>query len=157
MSRVHYRLLCAAALALACTPGGPNRPAPTDSAAAAARQADSSRTEMLASSLDVNVAGGNVRLVFHVTNRADRVVEITFSSGQRYDFAVLDSAGREVWRWSADRMFTQAVETRQLAPNETLTFDEPWSAGGRTGRFTAVGQLRSTDFPVEQRVEFTLP
>jgi hypothetical protein len=156
MSRVHTRLLSAAALALACAPNGQSRPTPPDTVAGQ-RQADSARTQMLASSLDVNVSGGNVRLVFHVTNRSDRAVEITFPSGQRYDFAVLDSAGREVWRWSADRMFTQALQTQRLAPNETMSFDEQWNAGGRTGRHTAVAQLRSSDHAIEQRVEFTLP
>ena len=157
MSRVSIWLLTAAAIALACVPRAQTRPAPGDTTAAAPRQADSSRTEMLASSLDVNVSGGDVRMVFHATNRTDRRVEITFPSGQRYDFAVLDSAGREVWRWSADRMFTQAIQTRQLDPNETFTADERWSAGGRMGRFTAVAELRSSNHPIEQRVEFTLP
>ena len=157
MSRVLIWLPSAAAILVACGPRAPAPDAPAESTAAAPRHADSSRTQVLASSLDVNVSGGDVRLVFHVTNRADRPVEITFPSGQRYDFAVLDSGGREVWRWSADRMFTQAIQTRRLQPNETMTADERWSAAGRSGRFTAVAQLRSTDFPVEQRVDFTLP
>lgn len=156
MSRVLIWLLCAGAVALACVPRAQTRPAHDDTTTAASRP-DSARSEMLASSLDVNVTGGEVRLVFHVTNRTDRKVEITFPTGQRYDFVVLDSAGREVWRWSADRMFTQALQTRLLDPNETLSADERWSAGGRTGRFTAVAQLRSANYPIEQRVDFTLP
>ena len=157
MSRVLIWLLCAGAIALACVPRAQTRPARPDSTAAAAGSADSSQSEVLASSLDVNVSGAVVRFVFHVTNRADRKVELTFPSGQRYDFAVLDSDGREVWRWSADRMFTQSLQTRLLDPNETLTADERWNPGGRTGRFTAVAQLRSSNFPIEQRVDFTLP
>jgi hypothetical protein len=112
---------------------------------------------MLASSLDVRVAGGDVRLVFHVTNRAAQRLELTFGSGQLYDFAILDSSGREVWRWSSGRMFTQALQTRLLDPNETLTFEEQWHPAGRAGSFTAVATLRSTTHPVEQRVDFTVP
>jgi hypothetical protein len=157
MSRVLIWLLCAAAIALACVPRAQTRPARADSVAAAPGEADLSLRDTLASSLDVNVSGGEVRLVFHVTNRTDRKVEITFPSGQRYDFAVLDAGGRELWRWGADRMFTQAIQTRLLDPNETMTADERWNAGGRTGRFTAVATLRSSNYPLEQRVEFTLP
>ncbi len=156
MSRVLIWLLCAGAIALACVPRAQTRPTHPDSTAAAPQQSTADST-MLASSLDVNVTGGDVRLVFHVTNRSDRKVELTFPSGQRYDFAVLDADGREIWRWSVDRMFTQAIQTRLLDPNETLTADERWSAGDRTGRFTAVAQLRSSNYPIEQRVQFTLP
>jgi hypothetical protein len=111
---------------------------------------------MIASSLDVTVLDG-VTLALHVTNASGRLVELRFPDGQVYDFAVLDGEGREVWRWSADRMFTQALQTKQLDPNETLSVEERWDAQGHAGRFTAVATLRSTNFPVEQRVDFTLP
>lgn len=111
---------------------------------------------MLASSLDVSVKGG-VTLALHVTNASDEGLELHFPSGQRYDFAVLDASGRELWRWGADRMFTQALQTTSLEPSETITLSERWDPAGRTGRFTAVASLRSTSHPLEQRVEFTLP
>lgn len=111
---------------------------------------------MLASSLDVSVHDA-VTLSLHVTNASDSSVELRFPSGQIYDFAVLDSAGHEVWRWSADRMFTQALQTKSLDASQTMTLEERWDAGGRTGRFTAVARLASSNFPLEQHVEFTLP
>ncbi len=111
---------------------------------------------MLATSLDVSVRDG-VTLALHVTNTAASRIELRFSSGQTYDFSVLDAAGREVWRWSADRMFTQALQIKSHDAAETLTVQERWDSEGRTGRFTAVGTLRSSNYPVEQRVEFSLP
>ncbi len=111
---------------------------------------------MLASSLDVTV-GAEVVLALHATNTSDQPLEVRFASGQTHDFAVLDAEGREVWRWGAERMFTQALQTRTIAAGQTVTYEERWVPGGATGRFLAVGQLSSTNVPLEQRVEFTYP
>lgn len=111
---------------------------------------------MLASSLDV-IVGDGVGLALHVTNTASEPLEVRFSSGQTYDFTILDSAGVEVWRWSADRMFTQALQTRTVAADQTVTYEERWNPVGVSGRFTAVGRLNSTNVPLEQRVDFTYP
>jgi hypothetical protein len=111
---------------------------------------------MLASSLDVSV-GAEVVLSLHVTNTSDQSLEVRFASGQTHEFAVLDAGGREVWRWGADRMFTQALQTRTIAAGQTVTYEERWSPAGASGRFTAVGRLTSSNVPLDQRVEFTYP
>ena len=111
---------------------------------------------MLASSLDVSV-GAEVVLALHVTNTSDQPLEIRFASGQTHDFAVREAGGREVWRWGADRMFTQALQTRTIAAGQTVTYQERWSPAGASGRFTAVGRLSSSNVPLEQQVEFTYP
>lgn len=111
---------------------------------------------MLASSLDVSV-GENVVLSLHVTNTSEQPLEVRFASGQTHEFAILDAGGREVWRWGADRMFTQALQTRTIAAGQTVTYEERWSPSGASGRFTAVGRLTSSNVPLEQRVEFTYP
>jgi hypothetical protein len=84
-------------------------------------------------------------------------MELSFPSGKTHEIVVLDSAGSEVWRWSADRMFTQAVQTRLVAPRETVTYEERWVPPSRPGRYTAVVTLLSANYPIEQRSEFALP
>lgn len=111
---------------------------------------------MLASSLNVSV-GADVRLSLHLTNSTDRPLELRFPSGQTHDFIILDATGVEAWRWSAGRMFTQALQARTLAAGESLTYEERWSPDSATGQFTAVGRVLSANHAVEQRVEFTLP
>ena len=150
-TRFVVSLLCLAAAAYACGP----RPH-TDPAATAAARTRMPNDPALASSLDVSVGTG-VRFAMHVTNTTDRKLELNFPSGQTHDFAVLDAAGREVWRWSADRMFTQALQNRLVDSRETLTYEETWQPGDARGVFTAVGTVRSDNYPVETRVEFTLP
>src|SRR5438067_538924 len=41
-----------------------------------------------------------VHFDFHIINATGKRVEIKFPSGQAYDFVVIDSLGREVWRWA---------------------------------------------------------
>ena len=173
-SRFVVPILCAAAIVFACGPrshAGDSAAAATAAAAspasarhtAAATNHHAPKGPVIASSLDVTVAGAAhadpsaVTLTFHVTNNSDKHLELTFPSGQTHDFAVLDSSGKVVWRWSADRMFTQALQNRLLEAGETTTFDGRWQPRDARGRFTAVATLRSDNYPVESRVEFSLP
>ena len=152
-SRLYTFLLCSGALALACGPRTPSADTEAD-AAVSAPAAEAGRP--LATSLNVSVRG-EVVLAFHVTNAGDRQIEIVFPTGQTHDFAVLDSAGAEVWRWSAGRMFTQALQNRLLDPRETLRYEQRWDPRGRTGTFTVVAALRSSNYPLEERVTVSVP
>lgn len=144
-------LLCAGALAFACGPR-----THSSEAAASTPHERTAESAPLASSLGVTVDNG-VDLAFHVTNAADRHVELDFPSGQLYDFVVLDSLGREVWRWSRGHMFTQTLQNRLLSSGETLSWEERWDHPGRHGAYTAVALLRSSNYPVEKRVAFRVP
>ena len=112
----------------------------------------------LASSLQVEPMGDSARLVLQVTNASEAAVPLQFASGQSYDFAVLDGA-REVWRWSADRMFTQALRNETLAAGETRRYAEIWHpAAALHGRdLTARAWLTASDQPLEQSAQFRLP
>ena len=111
--------------------------------------------DTIAASLDVKVAE-SVTFAFHVTNSSAKRVELRFPSGQTHDLVVLDAQGREVWRWSRGRMFTQSMQNKILGASDTLTFTETWHPE-HAGSYTAVAQLLSQNYPTEQRVEFSLP
>ena len=110
--------------------------------------------DTIVASLDVTV-GEEVRFAFHVTNSSTKRVELRFPSGQTHDVIVLDSQGREVWRWSAGRMFTQSMQTKLIGAADTVTFSETWKPQN-PGTFTAVARLLSENFPVEERSDFSL-
>ena len=151
-TRLLIPMLCIGAVAFACGP----RPHAASEAPAVTTPASSSKPGApLASSLTVSVDGG-VELAFHVTNTTQKSMELQFSSGQTHDFSVVDASGREVWRWSSDRMFTQALQTRMLGPGETLTFSEGWPEAPK-GTYTVVARLTSSNHPVETRTEITVP
>ncbi len=55
-------------------------------------------------------AGGEpVHMSFEVSNLGATVVTLQFMSAQRFDMAIEDEAGRDVWRWSAGRMFAAVL------------------------------------------------
>ena len=102
---------------------------------------------------DVALEGEDVRFNLRVVNATAKSVEVNFASGQAYDFVVVDSVGREVWRWSADRIFTQSVRNKLLGKGDAITASEKWSPA-KPGKFTAIAQLTSSNYPVEQKVLF---
>src|SRR5215216_4018854 len=122
-SRLLTPFLFVGSLALACLP----QPKPAaDAKAPAVARKKSPDDQPLATTLDVSVAGdsargsapGTVRFALHVTNTTPKSVELDFPNGQTHDFVVLDSSGRELWRWSRARMFTQTVQNRLLGSRE---------------------------------------
>ena len=95
-----------------------------------------------------------VRFALDVKNVGNKHAELDFPSGQSYDFIVVDSIGREVWRWANGRMFTQSVQNKQLGAGESMRIAEAWTP--QAGRYTAIATLNSSNYPVEQRAEFVV-
>ncbi|MEP6989327.1 MAG: BsuPI-related putative proteinase inhibitor [bacterium] len=91
-----------------------------------------------------------------LTNDSKKHVELTFPNGQQYDFAVVDSVGREVYRWGAGRMFTQSVQNKLIDGQKTMQINERAEMTLPHGRYVAVATLRSTNYPITQRSEFAL-
>jgi hypothetical protein len=152
-------ILVFAAIAVACGPHARHGDGDAQASVPSARQtAEHPLTDTsLAASAKVAVSPSGVNFALAVTNLAPHSVEVNFPNGQTHDFVVLDTLGHEVWRWSAGRMFTQALQNREVDSNETLSFDERWNPTGRHGKYTAVAMLRSSNHPVQERVDFLLP
>jgi hypothetical protein len=111
--------------------------------------------QSLASSFDVNVKNG-VQFNLRVNNNTGKMTELRFRDGMTHDFVVLDESGKEVWRWSNGRMFTQAMQAKLVKSNDSAVFADVWSGRNAHGKFTAVAILRAENHPVEERVEFAL-
>jgi len=142
--------LCAiGALAAAC---GPRSHTPDATTAAPAKVTTSALP--IGATMDVDVAA-DVRFALHIRNNSGKKVELVFPNGQTHDITVVNDAGREVWRWSADRMFTQALQTKLLTHGETLSYEERWE-NPPAGHYTVIGRLNSASHPVERRAEFTV-
>ncbi|MGD9518318.1 MAG: BsuPI-related putative proteinase inhibitor [Armatimonadota bacterium] len=67
--------------------------------------------------------GDTLTAVLTVRNDDQAPVDLTFPTGKTYDFTLTDAAGTEVWRWSADKAFTQALVKRTLKPAESYNVD----------------------------------
>jgi len=88
-----------------------------------------------------------VTWTLEVENGAPTEAVLTFSSGKDGD-VVLRQAGRDVYRWSGERFFTQAVRQDRLAAGERKTYrlEEP-SLPVAAGRYDLVGALASEPAP----------
>lgn len=154
-------LLCAGAIALACGPSVRSTDSTMADTTSSNSTADGESAKQsggsdLATSLDVSVKDG-VIFTLHVTNTTPKQIELNFGSGQTYDFVVLDAVGNPVWKWGDGQMFTQALRNKLLAPSETITFQERWTSPSTKGKFTVVASLTSSNLPLGERAEFTLP
>lgn len=154
--KLSLALLCTAAIAFACGPRTRSEQVSSaTSARADVRSANATRNASdspLSPSFDVDVADG-VRFEFSVVNEGKKKLELNFASGRTHDVVVLDSLGKEVWRWSKGRIFTQAMQNRVLRTSDSLTYEESWN-GATPGRYVAVATLSSANFPITQRAEF---
>jgi hypothetical protein len=152
-------ILVFAAIAVACGPHARRGDGDAQASVPSAHQTGEHplTDTSLATSAKVAVSPSGVNFALAVTNLAPHSVEVNFPNGQTHEFVVLDTLGHEVWRWSAGRMFTQALQNREVDSNETLSFDERWNPKGLHGKYTALAMLRSSNHPVQERVDFVLP
>lgn len=157
--RITFGLLCAAVLAFACGPR-----ASTGDSAGAIRTSRTSRTSRARSSAPngpalvsrlVVVVKNGVAMDFRVMNAGTKRLEVNFPSGQTHEVVVVDSLGREVFRWSKGRMFTQSLQNKVLHASDTLDYDAVWQHAP-AGKYTAIATLASENFPMEQRAEFVV-
>lgn len=154
-NRIILPLLIAASVAFARGSFAGN-----DSQTLASRTHASDKDEVLATTFDVSRPTGDaesLRFALRVVNNTAKMVEINFPDGQTHDFVVNDSTGKEIWRWSEGRMFTQAMKSKTLKGKDETVFEESWDSKGHRGSFTAVAVLKSENFPVETKVQFLLP
>jgi len=87
-------------------------------------------------------AGESVDLVLEVRNGGKILLPLEFATARTHDFAVLDSEGREVWRWSRGRLFAQALAEIELAPGESRRFVVSWDQRDASGSLARPGRFR---------------
>ena len=75
--------------------------------------------------------GEPIALTLRVINGTPRPVRLSFRTAQRFDLVMEDGQGREVWRWSAGRLFAQVLGEETLGP----------SGGEFVGQATAKGRF----------------
>ncbi len=106
----------------------------------------------LASTVD-----GVVTLTLAVSNPSSSPVEVEFSSGQHVDFTISDAmTNATLWVWSADKMFTQALNNERIPPNGTVDYSAQWNAR-ESGSYIATGELVSLSHHATATLTFSVP
>ncbi len=158
-SRLLITLLCAGAVALACGSFARSE-APSAQVRSAVRHTTKSLARgaapLVYGEFAVNIEPNALRFALDLTNESKKHVELSFPNGQQYDFTVLDSAGREVYRWGEGRLFTQSVQNKLLDGGDTMHVDVRAMTKLPRGKYVAVATLHSSNFPIRQTSEFVL-
>ncbi len=86
------------------------------------------------------MTGTTVWWAFDLENTGMEPLDLSFSSGQRAD-VVLSRGGVEEYRWSADKAFTEAIETVTIAPGEALPIAMNDVLGAAPGEYDLVASV----------------
>jgi len=71
--------------------------------------------------------GQTVVMNMTVANPFNEPVTLQFTSGQTYDFIIRDGTGLKAWQWSDGRVFTMALQQRELAAGESYEVSARWT------------------------------
>ena len=67
---------------------------------------------------------GGLCMSVTILNGVSDPVTIEHSSGQRFDFQLLDQNGEVLYTWSADKLFIMALATTVIEPGETVEYTD---------------------------------
>ncbi len=90
------------------------------------------------------VADGQVWWLFDVRNDSAEFIDVLMSSGLRADVTLIEVAGdqgRNVYQWSDDKVFTQALENVTLPPGASFGIVLSDVLGVDPGEYEAVGRF----------------
>ncbi len=73
-------------------------------------------------SFEMNSSGLTMKV--SITNVSDKPIVFNHSSGQKFDFTLLDSNGKELYRWSDGRFFTMMLTSTTIEAGKTVEFSE---------------------------------
>ena len=65
-----------------------------------------------------------LKMKLAITNLSKEAVTINHSSGQKFDFALLDSDRKVLYSWSADKSFLMALTTTVIEAGKTVEFED---------------------------------
>ncbi len=110
--------------------------------------------------------GEQVVFTIELMNQDEGEKNFTFSSGQQYEIIVENEADEEVYRYSDGRAFTMALIEEELAPGQSMRWQDSWDltdkAGDRVpeGLYTAqievLARTEESDGPTGDQLTTTL-
>ncbi len=87
----------------------------------------------------VFLTGQPVDIRLEVRNAGDPPITFSFTTAQRYDVVVWNDDCKEVWRWSAGRMFAQVVQSTSVSGHGRVVYHIPWQQRDQAGHQVRIG------------------
>lgn len=79
--------------------------------------------------VDVNVTEHQAKFIITLENNSNEMKKLEFPTSQKYEIIVTDGNTQEVYRYSAGKMFTQAIEYALIKQGESVQWEEIWEYG----------------------------
>lgn len=93
-------------------------------------------------------SGEPIEMTLGVTWAGAGELVLEFPTAQRFDLSIQDEIGDELWRWSGDRMFGQALGQEVLdAARPELEFSARFDGELAPGTYRITGLLASSSHP----------
>ena len=94
-------------------------------------------------------SGEPIALTLSVSNHTGAALRLEFPSTQRFDFAIRDAAGNQIWRWSADRLFAQMLGAEAIGPaRPQIVYHAEFTGRLTPGFYRVEGTLVARDRPL---------
>ena len=124
----------------------------------AAHGAESNRGVRLALQTDRPIYQPGDAIGFRLTmsNASDKPVTLRCKDSQRFDVTVQDSTEKEVWRWSADRMFAQMMSEDTLGPGQSRSYTASFTGKLPSGQYRASGTIVCLEPPASASAVFSM-
>ncbi len=75
-----------------------------------------------------------------VSNKGEKAVKLVFSSSQKYELSIRAKEGKEVYRYSVNKSFLQALQELNLKANQSHTWVEKWNYRKNNGELVPSGE-----------------
>jgi hypothetical protein len=92
-------------------------------------------------------AGEKATARMALRNTRPEPLELQFGSGQEFDVLVIDAAGKEVYRWSAGRMFAQVLHSLTVSGEKNWVAQVSLPATLAPGKYSAQAYLTAVGAP----------
>lgn len=76
---------------------------------------------------DAVLGGDSIEMKITIMNNSKKAVAIKHTSGQKFDFRLLDENKKELYVWSADKLFIMAESSTVIEPGKMLVFSDTLS------------------------------
>ena len=94
-------------------------------------------------------SGEPIAMTLRVSNHAAPETRLEFSTTQRFDFAIRDTKGGQLWRWSTDQMFGQMLGTEVLGPaRPQILYRAEFTGSLSPGFYRVEGTLVAREWPL---------
>ena len=96
--------------------------------------------------------GEKINTKIELYNISDKEVRINYQSGKLYDLYLMYNK-TEVWRWSDGKIFTMALNYKDLQPGEKLQYKEevPFAEDYESGQYILSGEIATkTSIPLPE-------